>query len=187
MTAVTIKAIESLPDEYPAVDGSPSILSAAAAAIDPAIIWQRIESYVAYRWSSRALTWIVEGPGEWAPPLAPSIIHTKTVWCGDAWQTADLSPAPCGGFVLPGSGPYRFTSTVGSGAELPEAVIEAFRRLAEYFASKVGDTDPAGARSVRVSIGGEIEAGHSRDQAWTALALQNSGAGDLLRPYRRAA
>ena len=46
-----------------------SALSTAAAALDADMIWQRIEAYIAHRWTERDVTWIVEGPGEWHPPL----------------------------------------------------------------------------------------------------------------------
>lgn len=177
--AVTIKQIEALPDDYPA---TPSGLSAAAAALDPAMIWQRIEAYVAHRWSERAVEWIAEGGGEWCPPVAPATISTVEVWQGEAWVSVSPSASPLGGYVLPGCGPYRFKGTAGGGdLEVPAAVNEAFRRLAEYMAAKKGK---AGATSERVTAG-SVTVEQSRSASWMAHALQNSGAADLLRSYRR--
>jgi hypothetical protein len=64
-------------------------------------------------------------------------------------------------------------------------VNEAFRRLAEYVAGKPGRY--AGASFESVNIGEAISESVRRDPAWMAMALQNSGAGDLLRSFRRAA
>lgn len=176
--AVTIKQTEGQPASYPA---APAGLSTAAAALDPAMIWQRIEAYIAHRWSVRDVTWIVEGSGEWTAPLAPATIATVEVWQDDQWQAIDPRPSAFGGYVLDGCGPYRFTGTADGGT-LPAAVSEAFRRLAEYMAAKPGK---AGATSESVAAG-SITLTHRRSASWIAEAMQNSGAGDLLRPYRRA-
>jgi hypothetical protein len=179
MMAVTLRQRESIPDEYPE---APDNLSAAAQAIVTAV-WQRIESYVAQRWTERDVTWIVEGPGEWVPPLSPATISTIEVWTNvGEWEAAELSASPLGGYFLPGVGLYRIKATVGGG-DVPEAVSEAFKRLAEYMATKPGK---AGAASEGISAG-TISLSHRRSASWRAEAMSNSGAGDLLRPYRRAA
>ena len=177
MATAIIKQKEAIPASYPA---TPSGLSAAAAALDPDMIWQRIESYIAHRYTSRAIEWIVEGCGEWNPSLAPATISTVEQWRSDAWEVVTLSPSPLGGYVLPG-GTYRFTGTVGSGT-VPEIVNEAFRRLAEYMAaSKRGSP---GTTRERVTAG-SVTVDKSREASWAAQAMANSGAGDLLRKYRR--
>jgi hypothetical protein len=176
--ADTIRQDEEMPEDYPDV---PSGLSAAAQALDLDLVWQRIENYIACRWTARDVTWIVEGPGAWLPPLKPATIATVEIWQSDAWQTVTLTPSALGGYDLPGHGPYRFTGSVGGG-DVPAGVTEAFRRLAEYMAGKPGK---AGARSERIGAG-SISLSHTRSPSWMAEAIQNSGAGDLLRPYRRA-
>ncbi|RVD61141.1 hypothetical protein [Mesorhizobium sp. M7A.F.Ca.ET.027.03.2.1] len=177
MTATTIKQTEGEPADYP---DAPSGLSTAATALDPDMIWQRIEAYTAWRYTSRSIEWIVEGCGEWHAPLAPATISTVDIWQADAWQTATLSPSPVGGYCLPG-GTYRFTGTVGSGTP-PAAVLEAFRRLAEYMAaSKRGS--PGTTREKVVA--GSVQVDKSRSASWAAEAMANSGAGDLLRSFRR--
>ncbi|MCB1489029.1 MAG: hypothetical protein KDJ88_16435 [Bauldia sp.] len=179
MTATTIRQDENLPEAYP---DAPDTLTAAAAALDPDFIWQRIESYIAHRWTARAVGWKVEGSGEWEPPLTPATIVSTMYWRGDDWDEATLSPGPFGGLILPGCGPYSIVATVGDTEnDPPAAVLEAFRRLAEYMAAKAGKP---GARSERIQAG-SISLSHTRDEAWMARAIQNSGAADLLRPYRR--
>lgn len=184
--AVTLKQIESLPSGYPDL-GAPDPLSPAAMALDHDSLWQRLESYVVHRWTPRDVVWIVEGCGEWYPPLVPATITTVEVWsAADAWEAVELPPAPLGGYWLTATGPFRFSGTVGlpSPNDAPAAVCEAFRRLAEYVAAT---TDlKSGVTRRQIGIGGEITQAVSRDPAWLARAMQLSGAADLLRPYRRA-
>ena len=66
--------------------------------------------------------------------------------------------------------------------ETPAIVEEAYRRLAEYIAAA---PETPGLRSETLTIGG-ITSTQSRGASWLALALQNSGAADLLRSYRKA-
>lgn len=173
MTA-TIKQTEGVPASYPTISGY--------SGAELARVWQRIESYVAHRWTERDIEWIVEGPGHWHPPLTPATIATVDVWSSaDEWETADLSPSPYGGYWLPATGPYRFTGTAGGGT-VPAAVEEAFRRLAIYMASKPGK---AGARSENIQAG-SVTVSYDRSPAWLGDAMRNSGAADLLRTYRRA-
>lgn len=175
----TIRQDEAIPASYPATP----TLSTAAAALDLDMIWQRLEGYQAHRWTERAVIWIVEGCGEWRPPLTPATVTTVEVWQSEAWVAVTVSATALGGFLLPGDGPYRLTGTVGvDGAAVPAAVTEAFRRLAEYSAGKSGKP---GARSESIGAG-SIRLSHTRSPSWMADAIQNSGAGDLLRPYRRA-
>ena len=109
--ATTIRQTESAPESYQAIDTTGW---SAEAALSQETIWQRLEPYLALRWSEREVVWIVEGPGEWSPPLAPASIETVEVWsCGaDAWQSIEVNPSPLG-FWLSASGPFRFTATVG--------------------------------------------------------------------------
>lgn len=178
MMAETLKETETLPVEYPA---APAGLSAAAAALDPAPIWQRIEAYTKPRFTDREVTWLVEGQGHWEMPLTPATLSSAARWSGEAWETVTLDAGPYG-YCLPDAGPYRIVADVGGG-EVPEIILEAFKRLAEYLSD---DTDRAGASSYSVNMGGAIEESYQRNAAWVAKALIYSGAADLLRPYRRA-
>jgi hypothetical protein len=181
MTAATVKQDEAVPATYPA---TPSGLSTGAAAVPPAVIWQRIEAYVSTRWTAREVVWLAEGPGDWALPLAPGAVTAFEEWTGTAWVafSPDLSAF---GYALAGEGPYRFTATIGSGT-VPAAVDEAYRRLAEYFAGSFSDPIQPGQTSYEDIVGPLTERG-TRPATWLANAVINSGAADLLRPYRRLA
>lgn len=173
--ATTIKQTESDPASYPTT--SPAV------ALNDAI-WQRIEPYIAYRYTSRAVEWIVEGPGEWSPPLKPAAITTVEVWSrAGEWETCTPDAGSLGGYWLSASGPFRFTGTVGGGSPaptVPAAVWEAIKRLSAYLSAPVGKP---GATSEKIDAG-SISISHSRSASWMATALQNSGAADLLRRYR---
>lgn len=174
---VTLKQEEAVPATYPAAPGG---LSPVAAALDASAVWQRIESYTAHRWTSRDVVWTVEGEGDWTPPLVPAVLTVAETWETGGWVRTTLPEGPLG-YCLPGDGPYRITATVGGG-NVPAAVLEAFRRLAEYLAD---ETDRAGLSQYSVKVG-EIEESYDRSATWVARAMQLSGAADLLRPYRRA-
>jgi hypothetical protein len=175
--ATTLQQIESAPDSYPA---KPSNLSAKAAALDAAFLWQRIEAYTAHRFTTRDVTWTVEGCGEWNPPLAPATIETTEIWSrAGEWETAYLAASPLGGYVLPATGPYRFSGSVGGG-DVPASVNEAYKRLAEYIAC--ANVAP-GIRQETIDGIGSM----TFDASAIARAMERSGAGDLLRTYRRAA
>lgn len=178
MTATTIRQVEGAPASYPP---TPSGLSTAAQALDADAIWQRIEAWIAWRFTERSVEWIVEGCGEWHPPLTPASIATVEVWKNDAWEAVTLSPSPMGGYCLPG-GTYRFTGTVGGGT-VPEAVNEAFRRLAEYMAARTAAKAGVMSESIRA---GSVSISRRSSPSAAAQAMSNSGAGDLLRSYRRA-
>lgn len=178
--AVTLKEAEATPESYPE---APEGLSAAAAAVSADAIWQRLEAYCRARWTVREVVWMVEGQGTWEAPLLPATLNTVEVWEGGVWAECTPAVSPWGGYELPGDGPYRVTADVGGG-EVPAAVMEAFRRLAEYLA----DTpDRAGVSRYSVSMGGAVEESYDRNPAWAGRALEYSGAADLLRPYKRRA
>lgn len=177
--AETMKQTEALPAEYPTVTAyahRDESLLPDDVEIDASIIWQRIEAYIAYRWTPREVVWLVEGEGDWTPPLTPATITASEVWESGGWSTVTLMEGPYG-YDFAGDGPYRITATVGGG-ELPEAVEEAFWRLHEYSVGIAGSfrEEPAFRNT------GDTEIVSN----WTGKALQLSGAADLLRPYRRA-
>ncbi|WP_395708538.1 hypothetical protein [Reyranella sp.] len=183
MNAVLIFVNEALPDEYPA---TPEGLSDAATAINADMVWQRIESYVCTRYTERAVEFIVEGPGDWRPPLKPVTLATVEEWRGETWVNTTLAPSPLGGFILKGCGPYRFTGIAGEDdADIPATVTEAFRRIIEYMAG-IDESDRPGARSVTEAVPDVHSTTIERSPTWMAQALQNSGAADLLRNLRRA-
>lgn len=178
--AVTLKEVEEIPASYP---DAPEGLSTAASALNLDAIWQRLEAYCRVRWTERQVVWTVEGEGAWEAPLQPSTLNTVEVWESDAWVECTPAASPWGGYDLPGDGPYRITADVGGG-DVPAAVMEAFRRLAEYLAD---ETDRAGVASYSFSLGGAIEESYQRNPAWVARAMDLSGAADLLRLNKRRA
>lgn len=168
---------EADPASWPA---APDGLSLEAAALDSDALWTRIEGWIAFRWSGREVTWIVNGPGVWSPRLQPATITAFEVW-DDGWTPAVLSAHPLG-YELDDR-TYRFTATVGTTDTPPPAVLEAYRRLAEYLA----DTGEIG----RVAISGrrklsDVEVESTRPTTWMGRAIHYSGAADLLRPWRQA-
>jgi hypothetical protein len=187
--AATIKETESLPDAWPVVSGNPI---KPVEESEAAYIWQRIEAWTAYRWTEREVIWIAEGPGEWTPPLAPAAVSAVEIWSGSGWVAATPDASPLGGYVLDCEGPYRITATVGGG-DLPPAVERAFLRVAEYLTYAKSPNDPnAPLSATQYSWTGEPDPDGrtggtiTRPTNWIAKALINSGAADLLRPYRRA-
>lgn len=170
-----IKQNESAPESYPTTSPAVTLNDVA---------WQRIESYIAHRFTARTVEWIVEGCGEFVPPLKPATVTKVEIWsAAGEWEDVTANASPLGGYWLPASGPYKFTATVGGGSPapaIPAAVWEAVKRLAAYLAAKTGKP---GARSESITAG-SISISHNRSESWMASALQNSGAADLLRGYR---
>lgn len=178
--AVTLQQIEGLPDAWPVPPDI--VLSPAAAALDPAVIWARLETYICYRWQVRDVEWTVEGCGEWLPPLQPAVITGVTIWDDDTqWTPCNPVPSPRG-YALKGFGPYRFAGTVGGDEKPPAVIAEAWRRLAEYLAAPSVNGAVSGVAAI--SYGPMSISYHRRSAAYAATALQNSGAADLLRAYR---
>lgn len=181
MAAETLSQVEDIPSSYSTTPEG--LLSAEAEALDASALWARLERWIAYRWTARAVVWIVEGPGQWSPSLTPVTLSSAKVWRNDAWETVTPSPSPLGGYLLE-SGTYQIIGTAGDDGEPPAEIWESFRRLAEYLAA--GDDTPPGASRYGVTMGTGLSEQISRDPRWIARALELSGAADLLRPFRRA-
>jgi hypothetical protein len=155
-------------------------LSEGPAALPPAFIWRRLEDWISYRFSPREVEWILAGPGDWTPDLAPATVTSVESWFQGQWQAVTLSDAPLG-LELATAGPYRITATVGGG-DVPAPVQEAFRRLAEYMA----ETAPSEIdKSNWLGTWGSWNQQDGKSPNWLAKALHLSGAADLLRSYRR--
>lgn len=162
---------EDAPDAWPAVSGVDSDALAWA--------WPRIEAWIAWRFCARDVTWRVDGSGEWQPDLRPLDVVAAKAWIGNAWDSVTLTPAP-DGYYLP-HGRYEITATAGDGVSVPDDVAEAVRRLVAYHTGLAAI--PAGARGYSASIDIQSESFRFDDRA-AARAIHNSGAADLLRPYR---
>lgn len=164
-----VKQAEAIPESYPDVDG---VTGDALA-----IAWQRVEHFIAWRYSPREVVWRVEADGcEWQAPLAPVV--SLTVQNGDETPYEPES-GPLGGWMLP-CGIVTVTATVGAGPA-PAAVLEAVKRYAGFIASVA--QLPAGITRIG---SGALSLSYRADQVNSAMALVNSGAADLLRAYRRA-
>ena len=168
---VTLRQTESLPGEYPAVTGVPDA--------SLTMSWQRIEHYIAWRFSEREVTWHVQSDGcEWHAPLKPVVSLSGVDENGEAIVIED---GATGGYSLP-EGIVTLTATVGAEAA-PEAVLEAVRRPNAYLAvSDLMIYDAAAGQSA-------TDDGEEPILKWNNVhpgkAMQNSGAADLLRAYRR--
>jgi hypothetical protein len=179
MLAATVSEEETPPETWPT---EPIDLTGAAAQIDPAVIWARLEDWCTHRWSPRQVVYVAEGPGAWRPRLTPATLLSAEVWTSaGTWEAAELPVSPFGGVMLPTRQLFRLTCTVGVGNAPPPAVLEAFRRLAEYSAAR--SEHMAGATRVQILDVLEVE----RPANWLARAMHASGAADLLRSYRSLA
>lgn len=179
--AITVEFSEEVPNVWPAV---PDGLTPAAAALDAGSIWARLEAWCAVRWSARPATALVDGYGKWQPPVTPFAVTVVEKWSAGEWIAATYAMNPFGGLMLETDGAFRITGTVGDDTVPPLPVQEAFRRLAEYLA----DNKPSasGASNVKIDVG-NVAIEVQRQPTWLARAIHNSGAADLLRPYRRLA
>ncbi|MDC8755844.1 hypothetical protein OIK40_14440 [Erythrobacter sp. sf7] len=163
-----IRQIEALPETYAAVTGTDEA--------DLPIIWQRIEHHIAYRYSPREVVWHLKADeGEWLPPLAPIIAISAA---HEDQTPVGPESGPMGGYLL-AEGHSTITATVGAGP-VPEVVAEAARRLSRYLRAE-SELSPGVSRI----SSGALSLGISRREISPAMALQNSGAADLLRAYRR--
>lgn len=176
--AKTIEIQESAPSSRPII--VIAAIGNVAAILERA--WLRIEEWTAYRWAARNVVFIVDGAGEWTPPLSPFTLSTAESWQDDAWTPATLRPTALGGFVFDECKTWRVTGVLGSTAAPPENVMEAVRRLARYFSETENSRATDGGlrridRHEKTSV--ELQTG------WSAKAMQYSGAADLLRSYRK--
>jgi len=174
--ATTLKITESPPSAYPTI--ATGLASPTAAFL--AAVWQRMESFIGWRWGSRSCVFIVEGPGSWASPLQPvTTVASIEFWnASDAWEAVTPRSDPLGGYCFD-AGVYRVTATIGDPVTPPGAVQEAFRRLANYLAEN--DGSEAGLQKTEIEGLGTVE---FAQQHIAARSIQYSGAGDLLRPWR---
>lgn len=166
-----IEENEGTPLDYPAM---PDGLSDAAKDIAPAAVWERLESWMSYRYGERTVEWITHGSGIFKPRLKPAELDKIERWTGGDWEEIDPAPSPVG--VRVHDGIHRFTFTVGSD-EIPDTVALAYRRLAEFWA----ETTTADAGLTSVTDG---DYSFTRSATAHARAMQYSGAADLLRAYR---
>ena len=170
-----VRQDEAQPDSYPQTGITDTQAEAA--------LWSRIESYIAYRWSPRSVTWTLQGAGDWTPPLAPAVVEKVERWNGSDWLEITDTAGPLG-YAFDAYGTYRVHATVGEETDPPAAVLEAFNRLSGYLEDEITLVNSATRETV--NYGNGLSVSRDRPAAWIAQALQHSGAADLLRGYRRA-
>ena len=147
--------------------------------------WGRIESWISRRWPERSAVFIVQGPGLWRPCPEPFTVASVEEWRDNAWTSLDMEQAaPLAspvGFTLPGEALFRFTGTLGDDdLPVPAMVMEAARRLAEFYACS--NLEGVGSIHARERLGDYST--HGRPSTWQGRSLELSGAADLLRPWR---
>ena len=166
MTSLNIESENVISITYPpAPDGVSDTV--------PAVIWSIMENYVATRWSTAEIEFVVYSPcrHDWQPPYYPWTV-----------QSVDGDPAEVDEFgaVTLEPGRHRVVCQIG-GQPVTADVEEAYRRLAAYMADP--DTRKGYSR-YSVNIGGDLSESWSR--ARNSSAIGNSGAAELLRKYRKA-
>ena len=179
--AVTLKETEGTPAAWPVVTAYPR-----AAQLDPyepnvsnAAVWQRIEAWISTRWPAREVVYVVEGTGYWTARLRPFTVTKVEVWVDVGWIESAPHPDPFGDLHLGEDLPYRITGMAGDDSTPPDVVLEAWRRLHGYMVGNASaPLDGLATHSTET---------HEAARGYGARAIQLSGAGDLLRPYRRLA
>lgn len=165
MTSLYIESENELSINYPAAPAD-------VVGSIPEVIWGKLESYVACRWSTSLVEFFVDAPcsSDWRPPYFPYVI-----------ETVDGQPASVNeyGEVNIPAGRHVISCTIG-GQPVTPGIEDAYRRLAAYMASE----DRNGYSRYSVSLGGEIQESWSRIK--NSNALGNSGAAELLTKYRKA-
>jgi hypothetical protein len=189
MEIVIVKFEEAEPATFPTL----TTYDAEGLANDESIIidrplWLRLESYIARRWTPRQCVWTVQGPGTWEPHIGP--VSNVTIDCWDSvsytWDAVTLGQTPLG-YCLPDSRTYRVTATVGDNAgDVPQSVTEAYLRLKAYVDEATAETIPVGVASHSLKLSDGYDESINRNPNYLARSMQFSGAGDLLRSYRRA-
>ena len=176
----TLPIDEGRPEAWPAIVTTPWV---PGNGFDPEAVWLRIECWIAYRWGERPCTFVVEGGcGSWRPPLVPFAVETIETWTA-AHGRRSRSAAPARrrrasarrwpiGSAARSARPTRRPRAC-SRLLVAWPITPPIRKhiLARRFADQQTDRDGA---SIAID----------RAPNWTARVLANSGAADLLRPYR---
>lgn len=184
MSVLLRRVKESAPASWP--DTSGLGLSTEAAALDDGPIWSRLNQWTHTRWVARTVVWTAQGCGTFAYPLTPVASLTKLErWDDTAWTdvTSSAVVTPFG-LEFSEDATWRITVSVGDGSTPPDAVLEAFRRLAEYYAESADSSGLLPASFTRYAESfGDASISVARRAGHTAQALSLCGAADLLRPW----
>ncbi len=164
---------ESAPSAWPRIEGIDDPEFAAT-------VWQRIEQYTNYRWPARRVEFALQGQGEFTPLVTPFKPESIKCWSAQKWRVAQMLKTAWCGVCLPFDTQWRLEGIAGDDSVPPAEVLEAARRLSDYFCQIQND----GRTMSATSLSGD-DASVDLGAAWAAKAVQRSGAGDLLRRYRR--
>lgn len=159
-------------------------------------VLDRIENYTGRWFGPREVTWLIDGPSAFHPPV-DATIQSVEFNSGNTWEAAAPAFDAYLGYDLDRSGLWKLAGTAGSPDPLPEPFAEAYLRLGEYLAAGMnlagGQLAPGqdeykqwapGVRSFTISDGA-VSTTQQRAGNWKADALRLSGAADLLRYHRR--
>lgn len=192
------------PSAYPEVPRSALLMDDATGI--PDWIWERIEAYCNWRWTPREAQIEIDGSGWISLPVRPLRV-TKLEYFDEmvSYRSSETSwteftPASAarqrGGKIYSPFSHCRITGIVGENNPAPPAVIQAAVRLHAYLGHTpesfpmwaTGRTHTA--ENTTESEGSSSTSNRNesfqRPANYIAKAMQNSGAADLLRPYRRA-
>ena len=150
---------------------------------EAAFVQERIESYIKHRWGAREFEAIIEGPGEWVPPLVPVNVTGVEVWIAETWTTYEAVRTPLG--YIFDDATYRVTGTAGNDEAVPPTVAEAARRLHAYYVDAEATQRSHKGELNREKKVGRLEVNGEISPNFVAKALIYSGAADLLRPFRK--
>jgi len=163
-------------------DADPPVPAIPAGRLSWAALWARLDQWVVFRWTPRAVDWWVrtEREIEFVPRLRPLVsVDEVQVFESGAYASRTIERT-ARGVILPESGDWQVTATIGAAPTPPDAT-EASRLLAEYWATQL-DALP-GVHTSKLSVGGSFDTQEERDPRFMAKALELSGAADLLRRY----
>lgn len=194
---------EMEPETYPEVPQSALVFQSDTAGV-PDWIWQRIEAYCNWRWTPREAQIVVDGGMPFNIPARPFRITKVEKYppAPTGLETMEWYEVPTsyvtqmGWRMIPCGELVRITGIVGEDNPAPPAVIQAAVRLHGYL-GHTPESYPmwATGRSHTAEHTTTGEGGGStrsqnesfqRRADYMALAMQHSGAADLLRRYRRA-
>ena len=122
---------KNCPDAYPAVAGG--AFRPRPPRWRPTLSGSAWKPIAVHRWSARAVEWVVEGPGDWKPPLVPATIATTEIWRGRRMAGSHLAAVTVGRLrpQLAWSLPPSTAPLATTRPDLPANVLEAVTRFAE--------------------------------------------------------
>jgi hypothetical protein len=168
----------------PVYPDAPAGLSDAAAALPKEIIWDRLEQFTNYKIGERSVryrVWSQQKQPWWVPAERPFVVTRVQIADTKIEDYVEKTVRPRDDGAVRLGCPALVTATIGA-ATAPPLYLEAYKRLAEYWATP--SIAPEGVTRYSLSVGPDITESVSKTAAHTARGMVNSGAADLLRKYR---